>query len=83
MRTTEQQLANLALLVSATSDREIDCAELLDRVATYVRAIGQERASAAPCRQVAQHLQVCPECYEELRALLDAEGLDPQSILIP
>jgi hypothetical protein len=32
-------------------------------------------------RQVSQHLRVCPECREELLALIRAEGLDHETIL--
>lgn len=81
MSATDPQLENLARLVGATVDDEIDCAELLSRVAVYLRALESRAELDDGLRQVAQHLRVCPECHEEFLALIRAEGLDPRKIL--
>lgn len=81
MKPTDAQLADLAKLLGDTADCEIDCAELLDRVAAYLEAIKDRRVLASPLKQVAQHLKICPECREEFEALIRAEGLDPAQLL--
>lgn len=81
MKLTPDQLAELARLAHATADEEIDCAELLDRIAEFLHASPERRADEARLRQVAQHLQVCPECREEFLALIRAEGLDPSDVM--
>jgi hypothetical protein len=78
---SDEQLDRLARLVDATEDREIDCAQMLDRVAGYVQALSDRAELTEHLRQVAQHLKVCPECREELRVLIVAEGLDPATVL--
>jgi hypothetical protein len=78
---SDKQLAELARLLGATEDREIDCAEMLGLVAAYLQAIRDETSLTEQLRQVAQHLDVCPECREEFVALIKAEGLDPDRIL--
>ncbi len=81
MKPTDEQLSELARLVGATAGQEIDCAEVLDRVATYLKALHDRAALTEYLQQVAQHLKVCPECHEELSALIRAEGLDPDIVL--
>lgn len=81
MRPADEQLADLARLVGATAGEEIDCAEVLNRVAAYLKSLAEHAAVTEHLQQVAQHLKVCPECYEELVALIKAEGLDPQQVL--
>ncbi len=83
MRPRDEQLDALARLVAATASEEIDCEGLLARIAPYVRAVSERAALSTPLQQVAQHLEVCPECKEEFVALLRAEGLDPDKILGP
>ncbi|HPF37238.1 MAG TPA: hypothetical protein P5081_01530 [Phycisphaerae bacterium] len=81
MKPTDAQLAELAKLLGDTADCEIDCAELLDRVAAYLEARTDRSALSPHLAQVAQHFKVCPECREEFEALIRAEGLDPATIL--
>lgn len=81
MKPTDAQLAELAKLLGDTADCEIDCAELLDRVAAYLEALKGRRVLAAPLKQVMQHLKICPECREEFEALIRAEGMDPVQLL--
>ena len=79
MRPNEEQLKKLAQLLDATVEHEIDCDEMLDRVAAYLKALTDKSALPDRLQQVAQHLSICPECREEFRALIRAEGLDPKS----
>jgi hypothetical protein len=81
MRPTDEQLADLVRLLGATADQEIDCEQMLDRAAAYLKLLTERAAPNEYLRQVAQHLQVCPECHEEFVALIKAEGLDPATIL--
>lgn len=78
---TDAQLADLARLASATAAEEIDCGEMLNRVGVYLKALTERSALTEQLQQVAQHLKVCPECHEELVALIKAEGLDPATLL--
>ena len=77
----DDQLADLARLVGSTADEEIDCDEMLNRVAAYLKALTESAAPTEALQQVAQHLKICPECREEFAALIEAEGLDPEKIL--
>lgn len=77
MRPTNEKLAELARIVAETTGEEIDCEQLLGRVAAYLRAVADGGELSPPLQQVAQHLRVCPECSEEFIALVRAEGLDP------
>lgn len=81
MKPMDQQLADLARLTAATADREIDCAEMLNCVAAYLKVLADGTSPTGSLQLVAQHLKICPECHEEFVALLKAEGLDPRKIL--
>lgn len=73
MRITRDELVALLRLVELTEPREIDCEEFVARVAGYVERLGD--APAPPgARALLHHLEVCPECREELEALLRALG---------
>ncbi|MCG3132786.1 MAG: hypothetical protein FLDDKLPJ_03652 [Phycisphaerae bacterium] len=81
MYPSDKNLTDLARLIQDTECQEIDCAEVLNRVAGYLEAVRARSARSEQLRQVAQHLQVCPECLEEFQALIKAEGLDPKAVL--
>jgi hypothetical protein len=78
---SDKKLAELAALLGATEGREIDCDTMLSRAAAYLQAVRDRTTLTDHLQQVAQHLNVCPECREEFMALLKAEGLDPAKIL--
>jgi len=78
---TDEQLTHLTRLLEATEHQEIDCAEMLNRVADYLKTRSERTALTNPLQQVARHLKVCPECHEEFVALIKAEGLDPGEVL--
>lgn len=69
MKLSKEQLEALAKATLATRPEEIDCDEWLARVGRFL----EHEASGAPLPSdllaVAQHLEVCPECDEELDAL--------------
>lgn len=81
MRPPEDKLSDLARLVRDTEPQEIDCGEMLNRLASFLQALREHSTLTETLRQVSQHLKVCPECREELVALVKAEGLDPASLL--
>lgn len=81
MQPSDEQFAELSRVLQATAEQELDCAEMLDHVAAYLRAATAQAPLDARLQQVAQHLRVCAECREELLALIEAEGLDPRSLL--
>ena len=72
MKPTEQDLLKLLRLLDITEAREIDCTEFMHRAAGFVETmhagaeIGEEHAD------VIHHLEICPECLEEYRALYRA-----------
>lgn len=81
MEPSKEKLVDLARLIQNTEGQEIDCAEFLKRVATYLAALRERSVLKEPLRQISQHLKVCPECHEEFIALIKAEGLDQETIL--
>ena len=81
MEPSEKKLVDLARLIQDKEGKEIDCAEFLTHVAAYLAALKERSTLTEPLRQVSQHLKVCPECREELVALIKAEGMNPETIL--
>jgi hypothetical protein len=66
---TKDQLCGLLSLVGATRERELNCGECQEFAAEFAerQLAGLELTSAL--KKVEQHLEVCPECREELLAL--------------
>lgn len=58
-------------MVMASAPEEIDCDQFLERVAAFLESVGPDGEVPPDLRAVAQHLEVCPECKEELDALLE------------
>ena len=79
MEPTPDQLAELARLVASTAPQEIDCDDVLDRVAAYLEAHHRDADLPDALREVRQHLEVCPQCREEFDALVQAEGANSGS----
>lgn len=78
MSLTNEQLANLLELLQDTEDCEIDCEAVLARAARFVEAIlGPDARLDAALREVAQHLRICPECREEIEAIIAAVRAGP------
>jgi hypothetical protein len=76
MEPTSEQLTELARILAATSPEEIDCGELLDRVATYLELHDAPPELPAELLAVRQHLAICPQCQEEFDALVRAQSAD-------
>ena len=74
MEPTRRQLVELARLVASTAPQEIDCDELLDRVAAYLETHDGGLELTGELAAVRQHLEVCPQCREEFDALVRAHG---------
>lgn len=75
MDPTREQLAALARQLAATRPQELDCNATLDRVAAYLEATQGNAALSPELEMVGQHLEVCPCCHEEFKALIRAYGL--------
>ena len=58
--------------LAETREEEIGCEECFERVDRFIEMelSGLDAAQAMPLVQ--QHLETCPECYEEFEALLMA-----------
>lgn len=57
--------------VAHTADEEIDCDAFLERVGAFLEHQREQGRLSPELRQVAQHVEVCPECREELEALVE------------
>lgn len=66
------RLRELLRVVAATAETEIDCDELLSRVAALLDARRAGADVPPELMPVLQHLAVCPECKQEFDALLEA-----------
>ena len=80
MNSSDPRLKALARMIAETCDLELTCDELLDRVARYVETLKKRETPDDTLALVEKHLRLCPECREELIALLRAEGVDPGSV---
>jgi hypothetical protein len=73
---TQEQLAALAHTIRATREQEINCADCERLAAEFAEHQLAGLPLDAALTRVEQHLEVCPECREELLALkiiLEAE----------
>jgi hypothetical protein len=71
-RLTSKEVRDLLEAVRATRDVEIGCDDCLVQISRYCETelAGQEVPEAL--RLVREHLEACPECREEYRALFAA-----------
>ncbi len=73
MRLTDDQLLRFLAYIAETEPEELDCDQVLDLLPGHA---GQDGGAVEPSevtrQRVAQHLRVCPECREELEALMGA-----------
>ena len=77
MTPSGEQLQTLLELVLATEPDELDCDEMLHRVAALLEARGEGADLTPELAAVSQHLSLCPECREEFDALLRATDEGP------
>lgn len=83
MNDIENKLKALLECVTETSPEEIDCDAFLDRVGTLVERVRMGVDPEETMQVVAQHAKVCPECREELEALLALHTQKPDDQLGP
>lgn len=72
MSLSPQELRELARYVLQTRPDEIGCDEWLGHAPRYAELVAAHQPMPEPLRKAAEHLDVCPECAEEFRALLAA-----------
>lgn len=72
MKLDKQKLETLARLTLSTRPDEITCDEWLDLVAEYAEAVKAHCQPPERLAVVERHTAMCPECLEELQALLEA-----------
>lgn len=70
MTFSDEEIRALLRVVLATDPVEIDCDEILARIAAFLEARGPKGSLPAELALVSQHLAVCAECREEFDALL-------------
>jgi hypothetical protein len=69
---TLEQARSVVKALRATRETEIGCDDCLMQVASYCEMELAGRELPEALRLVREHLEICPECHEEYRALLSA-----------
>ncbi len=69
MSLTHDDYALLLKVLDLTAPEEIDCTELVDRVAGFIERLCRDGERPRGYEAVVQHLQLCPECLELFDAL--------------
>ena len=72
MEWNPENAAALAKLTVATRPDEIPCDDWLALVSEYVDLVQEGAEIPDRLKTVRDHVEVCPECAEELEALLEA-----------
>lgn len=72
MSLTPDELRDLARFVLLTRPHEIGCDEWLGYAPSYADLLAARQPVPEPLQKAAEHLDICPECAEEFRALLAA-----------
>lgn len=72
MSDMQKILDQLLQLIDLTEAKEIDCDEFLNRSSSFVERVSSGEKAPAGWECIVQHLQVCPECEEEMQALRQA-----------
>ncbi len=70
MKFTPDQLKELARATVNTRPQEIDCDAWLKRVAGYLEVIQKGQPVPPELTDVAHHIEVCPDCRNELDLML-------------
>jgi hypothetical protein len=66
---TKEQMAGFTKMIAATRDHEINCTECASLAAEFAERQLAGLPLDGALAKVEQHLQICPECTEELQAL--------------
>ncbi|WP_439626069.1 hypothetical protein [Gemmata sp.] len=72
MSLSPDELKELARFVLRTRPDEIGCDDWLGYAPSYAELVAALQPIQEPLQQAAEHLDTCPECAEEFRALLAA-----------
>jgi hypothetical protein len=72
MSLSPDELRELARFVLLTKPDEIGCDDWLGYAPSYAELVAARAPVPEPLRRAAEHLDTCPECAEEFRALLAA-----------
>jgi hypothetical protein len=72
MSLNPDELRELARYVLLTKPDEIGCDDWLGYAPSYVELVAAQQPVPEPLQKAAEHLDLCPECAEEFRALLAA-----------
>jgi hypothetical protein len=72
MKSDPEKYRKLARSLLATRPVEITCDEWLEQVGQYAESVLAGRPVPDCVRHVERHLETCPECAEELDAILAA-----------
>ncbi len=64
-------LRKLMNMLAHTQESELDCGEVFALLDTYVEAAHQGQDVSELYPLVVHHLEMCPDCLEEYRALLE------------
>ena len=67
----EAVLGILRVLDNVPQDDEISCGELFAKLDEYVEREVDKKDAAILMPVIREHLDVCPDCWEEYEALLD------------
>lgn len=71
MPLNHKQIQTLIELVAKTEDRELDCDEFVNFLAEWSEKVMNGEAVATANASVRHHLDICPECSEEFRMILE------------
>lgn len=69
---TGDQIRELAGVLAQTRPDELTCDEWLAEVGAYAEALAHDAPPPSGSERVAHHVALCPECSEELQALVAA-----------
>ena len=67
-----EEMRELARYVLLTRPDEIGCDDWLGYAPRYAELLAGGQPAPEPIQKAAEHLDLCPECAEEFRALLAA-----------
>lgn len=68
----KQSLNHLLNQISLTTEDEIGCDDCFDQIDVFAEAYFKaDQQALALMPKVKQHLELCPDCDEEFRALLE------------
>lgn len=72
MSLSADELRELARYVLLTKPDEIGCDDWLGYAPRYAELVATQQPVPEPLKKAAEHIDLCPECAEEFRALLAA-----------